>query len=437
MIEAASHQKTTNEWERLIDEADRSAAVRDSQDWPETQSLGNELPPVVPFDPGLLPESLRPLVEDVAELMQVPLDFPAVIATATLAGLCERRAVIQPKRHDTSWTVVPNLWGGIVAPPGMMKSPVIACVTAPAHRLESEWRAEHAEALRHYECDLEKAKLDKAIWAEDYKRKARKNQPAPEKPEGEIAAPVQRRLIAVDATFESLHSILAQNPAGMFVLRDELSGWLAGLERQGRESERAFFLECWNGDSSFTIDRIGRGSLHVPHCCVSLFGGIQPARLRAYLADALRDGPSNDGLIQRFQLLIWPDVKTSWSYQDRTPNATAMKAAGNAFRKIAEMDAENPLRLKFSPDAQALFVEWLSDLETQLRRDDLSPFMQAHLAKYRKLMPALSLLFSLADGSLEAVSLRHAQQAADWCEYLKPHARRVYASRTTPERLAA
>lgn len=64
--------------------------------------------------------------------------------------------------------------------------------------------------------------------------------------------------------------------------------------------------------------------------------------------------------------------------------------------------------------------------------------MQAHLAKYKKLMPALALLFSLADGeSLEFVSLSHAQQAADWCEYLAHHARRVYASRIAPERLAA
>ncbi len=52
-------------------------------------------------------------------------------------------------------------------------------------------------------------------------------------------------------------------------------------------------------------------------------------------------------------------------------------------------------------------------------------------------MPALALLFSIADNSLEAVGLHHAQQAADWCEYLAHHARRVYASRISPERLAA
>jgi hypothetical protein len=183
--------------------------------------------------------------------------------------------------------------------------------------------------------------------------------------------------------------------------------------------------------------RIGRGSIHVEHCCVSLFGGISPARLRAYLADALRDGPSNDGLIQRFQLVVWPDTKRSWTYQDRPPDAGAMKAAEGVYQRIAEIDSEKPLRLKFTPDAKTLFVAWLTDLETRLRADDISPFMQAHLAKYRSLMPTLALLFSIADISLEAVGLHHAQQAADWCEYLAHHARRVYASRISPERLAA
>ena len=406
-------------------------------DWPEPELLGCELPPVPQFDAGLLPASLRPMVEDVTDRMQTPLDFAAVVSVVTLAGLCGRRALVQPKEHDSSWIVTPNLWGGIVAGPGMMKSPLVGIVTAPARALEADGRAEYADALREYKAAQERAKLDSAVWAENYKRAKKKDENAPAKPRFDVPEPSQRRLVAVDATFESLHQLLSENSAGVFVLRDELSGWLASLERQGRESERAFYLECWSGDTGFTIDRIGRGSIHVEHCCVSLFGGIQPARLRAYLADALRDGPSNDGLIQRFQLLVWPDLKPGWEYRDRAPSAGAMRAAENVYRRIAGMSADNPLRLKFAPDAQVLFVAWLTDLETRLRADDTSPFMQAHLSKYRKLMPALSLLFSLADSSLQSVGLRHAQQAADWCEYLAHHARRVYASRISPERLAA
>jgi hypothetical protein len=73
-----------------------------------------------------------------------------------------------------------------------------------------------------------------------------------------------------------LHQILIQNPAGVLVLRDELTGWLANLERPGREGERAFFLECWNGDGCFDIDRIARGTVRV-ECGLSLSFRRHPA----------------------------------------------------------------------------------------------------------------------------------------------------------------
>jgi hypothetical protein len=43
-----------------------------------------------------------------------------------------------------------------------------------------------------------------------------------------------------------------------------------------------------------------------------MLGGIQPGGLRSYLAEALADGPSNDGLIQRFQLLVAAHVAYQW-----------------------------------------------------------------------------------------------------------------------------
>jgi hypothetical protein len=135
-------------------------------------------------------------------------------------------------------------------------------------------------------------------------------------------------------------------------------------------------------------------------------------------------------------LLVWPD-KQSRSYRDKQPNAKAIEMASRVYRRVAGMSADKPLRLKFTSDAQELFIDWYNDLEKCLGANDTSPFMQAHLAKYRSLMPSLALLFSLADESLESVSLPHAQQAAAWCGNLAHHARRVYASKISPERLAA
>ena len=67
----------------------------------------------------------------------------------------------------------------------------------------------------------------------------------------------------------------------------------------------------------------------------------------------------------------------------------------------------------------------------------MAEVMKAHLAKYRKLMPALALLFALADGEQAYARLHHAQLAVSWCVYLESHAERVYSARVSIELAAA
>ena len=214
--------------------------------WPKPDAMEEQLPPVPQFDTRLLPEALRAMVEDVADRMQVPVDFPAVTAMVALAGAVNRRALIQPKRADHGWLVVPNLWGGIVASPGQKKSPTIAAITSPLRKIEAAWREEHQLATADYALQAERAELVTAAWRESFKRATKKNNAPPERPQIDLKPPSSRRLLTSDGTFEALHALLSANPAGLFVLRDELTGWLASLERSGHEEQRAFYLESWN-----------------------------------------------------------------------------------------------------------------------------------------------------------------------------------------------
>jgi putative DNA primase/helicase len=424
----------------------QDALVLPPSDWPDPLPLGDELPPVPQFALEVLPPSFRPLVEDVSERMQTPLDFAAAAAIVALAGCVNRRAVIQPKAADSSWTKVPNLWGAIVAPPGFMKSPLLRAITSPLNRIEELWRAEHAQQLSDYGTRKVEAELRWSLWKDDFRKAIKSGQNVPAQPDPSLRPPAQRRLTLTDSTFEKLHEILAENSAGALIIRDELTGWLAGLDRQGREQERAFFLESWNGDSPFTVDRIGRGSIHVPAVCVSLFGNIQPARLRWYLSQAIGGGPSDDGLFQRFQILVWPDPPGNWKLIDRPPQSQALLMAERVYTSLAKLSADDPVHMQFDPDAQKLFFAWLSELEDKVRRDhSLAPPLVAHLAKYRSLMPSLTALFELADlanagvdlsGKIE-MSLEHARQAAAACSYFESHARRAYSCTVSPECRAA
>jgi putative DNA primase/helicase len=408
-------------------------------EWPEPQPLGGELPAVQPFRIELLPERLRGLVEDTAGRMQVPLDFPAVVTVLCLAGVVGRRARIQPKSRDVGWIEVGNLWGGIVASPGMMKSPVIAAIMQPLTQIERLWRMDYQAACDGYEVEIQMKELQETAWKHSVVAAHKKGKSPPSRPDLSITKPCEKRLIINDATPEKLHEILAGNPAGVIMYRDELAGWLARLDEEGHGGEREFWLMCWNGNLPYSIDRIGRGSVHGDHCCTSIIGGIQPARLRNYLIDALHDGPQNDGLFQRFQILIYPDNLDQWHYIDRPPNGEAIVTAEAIYDRLVQLDVEQARQFTFDAEAQQLFIAWLTELEGKLR-SDIHPALVSHLAKYRGLMPRLSLLFELADNSdpeAVTVSLCHAQQAAAMCEYLESHARRIYSMVISPERQAA
>jgi hypothetical protein len=435
--------KRAREWLGLDS---RNVSASSPTGWPIPAPLGDELLPVPPFDLELLPTSLRPLVADISDRMQAPSDYAAAAAIVALAGCVNRRAVIMPKQEDKSWHVVPNLWGAIVAPPGMMKSPILRAMTLPLVQIEEKWRVEFENEYDNLEIEKEQKELRWQAWREQYKQAVKKGEEAPIQPDKTLRSPVQRRLVLTDATFEKLHEILAQNPAGVLVVRDELTGWLSELGRLGREGERAFFLQAWNGDAGFTVDRIGRGSIHVPAVCVSLIGNIQPARLRAYLSDAIEGGPTDDGLFQRFQILVWPDLPGRWQLVDRPANLLAFQIAERVFSMLAELPADDPVHICFSPEAQQLFFEWWHELEEKVRGDSgLAPPLVAHLAKYRSLMPSLAGLFELADltasGNLSSkeisISVEHAKQGAALCDFFEFHARRIYASLISPQMRSA
>lgn len=430
----------------------RTAASTDRDpDWAEPQPLPSARPEVEAFAPALLPETFRPWIEDVAERMQVPPDFPAVAAMVTLATVVGRQVAIRPSAWD-DWTVVSNLWGAVVGRPGVMKSPALAEPMRLLERLEARAREDYEAAQQGYEAErlvaeanakAAKKKMDEAAKKGDTET-ARQHALAMQDDEPET--PTRRRYKTSDATVEALGERLNENPRGLLLFRDELTGWLRGLDREDRATDRAFFLEAWNGTGRYTYDRIGRGTVEIEATCVSLLGGIQPGPLSDYLRQVVRGGGHDDGLLQRIQLAVWPEVPTVWRHVDREPKKTARDRAWAAFDRLdgldpeaigAEVPEEGLPYLRFATEAQEAFVEWRTDLESRIRSGEEPTILEAHLAKYRSLVPTLALLIHLADGGNGPVPLDSTARALGWAEYLETHARRIYASAIQPANQAA
>lgn len=412
--------------------------------WPDPAPLPDGLPPVAAFDAHMLPEALRGWVADIAHRMQCPIDFPAVGAVVALSGLIGARAVVAPKARD-DWRVVPNLWGQIVGRPGVMKSPALAQVLAPLQRLEAAEREQWKAAHEAWELDCKVAELaakqnEKQAAAQASKDPAKAR--ALLQPADLPAEPVARRYLVNDATVEKLADLLTVNPWGLTVFRDELHGLLCAMDRQGQEGARGFYLTGYDGNQGHAVDRVGRGESYVPRVCLAMLGGIQPGKVQSYVREAVAGGAGDDGLLQRFGLTVWPDVVPEFAYVDQWPDTPAKQAAWavferlNALQPVADTD---PQEWRFTPEAQDLFIKWLVPFETELRGEELHPALVSHLAKYRKLVPALALIFALVD-TPESAGLIHDRElirALAWADYLRTHAERLYAAAVIPETAGA
>jgi hypothetical protein len=415
------------EWEFAEEEVE--------EPWP---ALGvvRERPSAPRMPERLLPRPLSAWIKDRADRAKLPLEMiavPAITATGCAIG---RRLGLQPFDYDYFY-VVCNLWGAIIASSGALKSYCISEGTKPLSRL-----AEIAYTRYTAEVELNAVKVTR------YKAEAKaiEQQMVTVAKGGKIpsgagldglevllkaklkslaeATAKQKRYITQDATIEKLCELLVDNPQGMMVLRDELAGWLQTMAKAGREADRPFFLEAWNGTERYTTDRIVRGSINTPATCISLCGGIQPGKYKSYLQDALEGGEGDDGMLQRIQLEVWVDGLDDWVQPEGYPNQAVFEHVLEIFKwldaipehinagvvEVDHRDNDVPI-ITFNQEAQALVDLWRTDLENRVRGPQLesTPSFQSHLSKYRSLMPSLALIFHLleaAEKSLETLETR-------------------------------
>ena len=404
------------------------------------------IPSVIPFDvERFLPNSSRDYVQDIAERIQCPVDFPALSLITVFSAAIGGRVGICPKAYD-NWLSVPNLWGFIVGRPSLMKSPAVKCPISLLEPLEKKALLEYKMQMKEFRAE-ERILLAEQKEADTQVKKLLKQKPVDQEEikklqktfETEIEEPKCKRYIVNDTSMEKLGEILAHNPHGVLLFRDELNGFLKSLEKENQETSRTFYLEAWNGDSSYIFDRIGRGTIHIENICVSIFGTIQPDVLQNIVRKNISQSNEFDGFLQRFQLIAYPDISNHWENIDREAHISVKNKVQKIVQSLvnissetitAEVDSRKRPYLRFDPEAQELFNEWRRKLEYRLREGKEHPALESHLAKYRSLIPNLALIFHLSELSnhkIGRVGICSLQRAIALGEYLESHARRIYS----------
>ncbi|CAK00502.1 YfjI family protein [Bartonella tribocorum] len=411
--------------------------------WGELKPLEYTLLPVEPFKVLQLPMSLMDYVYDVADSQQAPMDFIAISALCALAAVIGNGVRIAPKQHDDNWKIVPNLWGAVVGQPSTMKSPTMQAALKPLSIFENEWYQEWEkkkkqqktkEIFNELEIKENKRKAYKALKNQDKEQAlALLSQTLEHKESEEDDSSIKRRLIVNDVTVEKLGELLKENPRGLLMVCDELTGFLANLERKEYQSDRSFYLKAFNGNQSHTYDRIGRGTIHIPNATLSIIGGIQPTRLIP-LIKAMHRGINDDGLLQRFQMLIFPDTRQERLWVDRPAKKEAWESYQGVFRSLYDKplgSPKYPITMRFSAEAQEIFREWWENFQKKINDGHFSESLQAHLIKMNETIPILALIFELVEGGRFEINRNALERALYWEKYLLSHVKRLYAAGNT------
>jgi hypothetical protein len=335
----------------------------------------------LPLEERLLPvpqfplDCLTPPLQDYCRIRAaqtcLPPDFVATTFLGVISGLIGRSCQLEMRPgHD--WVESANLWGLLIGNPSSQKSPIIKSVSklclAP---LDVKARAEYESAMKTYK---------------GRKRAAKKLEIDFDEPE-----PVRRRFHTDDPTVASMKKLFSTNPRGILLRNDEASAQLQKFDKDGCEGDRAFFLSCWSGQESYHDDRISRESLLDLTLCLAWIGGIQPNTIKFHLQQATNASIGSDGLMQRFQLISYPDVKDEFKDVD-VQISTGLK---ESIAKLAA-DIDNACLveriLRFDLEAQKAFVGWYVVHQNQIRAEE-EDFWQSHLGKIPKLTRCANFVF--------------------------------------------
>ncbi len=417
-------------------------SVEDKSNQPEVISL--RLPPVQRLDIGLLPNEFGRYCEDVANRAGSNVEYIAMGCLVTAATCLGSRIKVRPQRKG-SWEVTPNMWGYVIGEPSQKKSSLIASPKKFLEQLEKHEELGFKDAKQLYDIELERFeqelrqhKSDPDMTTTDIHRWVKDNEPE---------CPPRPQFVINEATPEALRVVMKDNPNGQLLyFRDEMSGLIEKLLDD--PAYRAFMLEAWSGDASFTENKIARGQIKVDNLCMSIMGTIQPDVLMKYVE---QEGVgAGDGFNQRFQLTVWPDPILQ-APNDDEEDLMARIDAFRCFKRLAELepsdigatipeitedvnlwgdeitDTKMPSPyIRFSAEANELYVSW-QDWQIKMANDTTIPKpMAAHIGKMPATIASLAMIIHICETPGPEVTRHAVVKAIKLCDFLLSHSNRLY-----------
>jgi len=368
---------------------------------------------------------------DAAEGAGAPVDYVACSLLAAAAGAVGNARRVSPWE---GWSEPLVLWMCLVGEPSTSKSPAVDPVLKAISNLEERQSRDFQDEYVAWEERAAVAKIVRKKWQSDVKEALTKGKEPPFLPDDAQTQeePDRPRIRVSDATPEALAKVLASNPRGVLLWRDEVAGWLGGFGRYTSTSagERALWLEAFGG-RSYIIDRVKSGSLLIPHLSVSILGTAQPTRLQSLLLSS-----DDDGLAARF-LWVWPEPRSPVR-PDTSANVGMLESAFDRLRSLPMTDHE-PTTLTLENEAVGVFQEWRSEQFRSVR--GAAGMLASAYGKAAGLVLRLALTLELLDAaggkspdptSVSTTSITSAITL--WTDYFAPMTERTFGDAALPDK---
>jgi hypothetical protein len=390
-------------------------------------------PPVFPLECF---GSMSEWIVNAAIHKSCPKDYIGMSLLTATASLIGSSRSVAPWFGD--WTEPSILWSVVVGSPSSGKSPALDAVLRPVRQIELSFAAEHEAAMATFERNAETARVLQEKWRNQVKDACDKETPAPEMPIDAMdpKRPIRPRYVIVDATIEAVANILAQQPRGLLLCRDEIAGWLSSFDRYTKGSDRPFWLESYGG-RSYTVDRVKNNGepIEIERNAVCIIGGTQPDKLTELLTTT-----SDDGLSARF-LYCFPNT-----VQPQRP-ATVLDYGiiDRTFKTLSQLEPDedecgrsSPRIVYLEENAAEIFDDYRRRI--QIRAEECFGLMIGHYGKY----PGLALRIALVLEYLEWASKDHWLEPKEIStlsmerailfleEYARPMAERCFADAAKP-----
>lgn len=404
--------------------------------WPEPNSdlLEAVLPPapVLPLDAALCPRSVA-WIRNAAASKGAPVDYVFASMLTVAASVIGNTRWVHPWE---GWAEPPIFWAMCIGLPSSGKSPAMDAVLKPLQAIERMQREAASQQLAEWQERNEVAKLEEQAWKSTVRAAINDDSPRPARPRACDPGPEPHvpRLIVNDGTIERLGDILSRQPRGTLQTRDELAGWMEGMQRYGGSSDRPFWLEAYGG-RSFTVERMGRPPLTIDRLTIGVLGGIQPDRLKSLLFKG-----DDDGLLARF-LPIWPEpapIEMPGRFLDADHFEKILEKLMSLEMVDAGEGGPRPLMVYFSDAAKQAMLAFRHEVRAWEEMEE--GLLLSFIGKLPGLAARLALVLAYLDWTASGGDQPHELAAEPFTRavdlvrgYFLPMARRAYADAALPK----